>query len=169
MSAVLPLQAQALWNSLLGHSIVAVHRQFLRSDYEELAAAVRDEDSDGPIELRFDSGILLHLQADTKQASVCVARGAMPLYGEHHTTPTGIAGNAFWRWRVAQPLMAVDVLVSAHAAFRGHGEFAVELVLANRTRAVIEYLSNDEHVAQIRIGGASPQGIYQRINIARLP
>jgi hypothetical protein len=166
---MLPTHAQALWNSLLGHSIVAVRRQFLRADYEALAVEVRDEESDGPIELRFDSGMLLHLQADTEQMSVRVAQGAMPPCGEHHTTPMSIAGNEFWRLRIAQPLMAVDVLASAHAAPGGRSEFAVELVLANRTRAVIEYLSDEEHVDQIRIAAASPPGTYQRINIARLP
>jgi hypothetical protein len=164
-----PTQAHALWASLLGHGIVAVRRQFLCSDYEELAPAVRDQESDGPTELHFEGGIRLHLHAATEQMSLQVAQGVMQLHGEHFTPPIRIEGNEFWKPRVGQPVTAVDVLISPHATPDSRSEFAVELVLANQLRAVFEYVSDAEHTDQLRIDGTSPLGNYQRMNVARLP
>jgi hypothetical protein len=160
-----PRDAARLFAPLRGSSIVVVHRQVLLSDYDELPAETRDEESDGPTELVFDNGSAIHFVPDTEQMSVKVGAGNMPTWGNHFRAvePTR---NSFWSRRIGRPVSEVHVLVSKYAEPGNRSEFAVEFQLDGGLRVLMEYVSDEAHPDTLRLSGDEPAGTYRRVKVA---
>ena len=159
-----PCDSRALLTMLRGHRIVMVRRQILLSDYDEFPPTIRDEESDGPMELVFDDGTTLHFVPDTEQMSVKVAAGQMPAWGEYYKTIESTA-NSFWAQRTCSPVSEVDVLVSGYAAPDNRSEFGVELRFEGGLRIVVEYVSDEAHADALRVSGDEPAGSYRRVRV----
>ena len=140
-------------------------QKVLLSDYNELPARTRDEESDGPTELVFDNGTAIHFVPDTEQMSVKVGAGRMPTWGEHFRAIEP-AANSFWSQRIGNPVAEVYVLVSKYAEPDNRSEFAVELQLGGGLRVVLEYLSDEAHPDTLRLTGDEPAGTYRRVKVA---
>ena len=160
-----PSDARALLAGLRGRRIVMVRRQVLLSDYEELAPNIREEESDGPTELAFDEGTIIHFIPDTEQMSVRVGEGAMPAWGEHFAWIEP-AANDFWAERLARPVTGICVLVSDYSGPESRSELGLELQLEGGVQLFIEYLSDESYADALRISGVQPAGSYRRLKIA---
>lgn len=160
-----PWDARTLLRALRGREIVAVRRQVLLSDYNELDEAVRDEEADGPTELLLDDGTALHFIPDTEQMSVKVGVGGMPAWGDCFRVIEP-SENQFWAPRIGRQVAEVYVLVSKYAEQNNRSEFAVELRLVGGGRVVLEYISDEAHPDMLRITGEEPAGDYRRLKLA---
>jgi hypothetical protein len=160
-----PSDSGALLASLQGQKIASVRRQVLQSDYDELPFDVRDEESDGPTELRFSDGRTLHFVPYTEQMSVHIGVGPMPSWGEHFIIIDPSA-NPFWTERIEHTVEHVHVLVSTYASSDNRSEFGVELELEGGRKVVLEYLSDEGHPDVLRVTGSHPPGDCRQLAIA---
>jgi hypothetical protein len=162
-----PTDAKGILGKLVGRSIVRVRRYLLRSEYNELPAQTRDQESDGTTELQMDDGTLIQFDSHTESMSVQVSLGEMDARRERHLL-ADVSGNEFWAPMVGRKILAIDALVSKYASPVGKGEFAVVFELEGDWRFVIEYLSDEEHTDLIRVTGGLPTGEYDRVPVCSM-
>jgi hypothetical protein len=145
-----PSIERALLANLQGQKLVRVRRQVLTSDYQELPLETRDEESDGPIELQFENGTVIHISPDTEQMSVNVLPGEMPQWGEHYEL-IDPSLNAFWGNILGKKIARINALISDHASSTYPSEFAIEVIMEDGTQFSTEYISDEEHTDALRV------------------
>lgn len=140
-----------LLRHLLGAKLVKVRRNLYLPDIQRLDAVVADEDSDGSIEISTERGFVLTISSDTENMSVEVTAGAMPVKGPSFVL-TDVSSNKFWTDRIGKTIKSIDLLKSAYG-FQDGPAFGVEISLLDEQGFVVEYISDDEYLDQIRVTG----------------
>jgi hypothetical protein len=146
-----PSEAMQNLSQLIGREITQVKRSFLKSDYFDRPLKVRDLDSDGPVELLFDSNVLMHIFPYTETFSIHLKFDAMPDMGEHFTPPVSLSSNKFFSSFVNRPITQINILASENP-IPGPEEFGIQFLVSPKEGFQIEYISGkEEYFDQLRI------------------
>lgn len=163
MSAL--LSKTDLLGSLAGRRIDSVRRRLFRDDYNFYDPQIRDQEADGPTEVRTVDGLVFSIVGNTEEMAIEVVQGPMPEVGPSYDYHE-VSSNEFWSTRVDKTIVAVDVLQSIHEGSGGKSAFGIEVFLDQADSFVIEYLSDEEHVDQTRVTGPYAGPLCRRIRIA---
>jgi len=131
--------------------LVRVERQIFRPDFDYYNEACRDEESDGPIQFTADCGVMFYIAGDTERMSIAVFSGKMPTLGSTYFKRQ-LERNSFWTPRVGKTVTSVHALVSDRQPSNA-APFGLEFHLDSAEPFTIEYLSDEDHVDQIRVTG----------------
>lgn len=147
MNDHLLLQNLPLFKSLIGTQIISVSRYILKSDshIDEF-----QQNGDGPVEIQFDNGTVIHFRAYTQGNSVTIFTGKMPLYGDSYMY-MDVTHNSFWSSRIWQKITDVYIFQSEHFVPDFPLECVLEMFFANNTNACIEYIDNEEFFDALRV------------------
>lgn len=150
MQGMLPSECKHVLRQWIGSTIKRVRRQLLRSDYESLPAATRDELSDGSIELHSNDGACLHFLPDATRMSILLGVGHAPGFGESYFAKD-VTASVFWRVRVDRPIVQFTILKSRYQTIAQPSEFGLEVQLQGSLGFVIEWESGDEFSDTLRV------------------
>ena len=157
-----------LLESLPGRRIARVRRWLFNDDYNFYDSQIRDQEADGPTELTTEDGLVFSVIGNTEEMAIELVEGPMTGIGPSYASQE-VSSNEFWLSRIAQPIVAVDVLQSVHKDVTAQSAFGIEMFLDQADSFVIEYLSDEEHIDQTRITGPYAGPSCRRLRIASLP
>lgn len=126
---------------LAGRRIVRVRRRLDETGTESTTGATIHTDAgEGPLELVFDDGSALHVEADRERSSLVVAPGELDLAAG---ALTDLSRNTFWRWRLRRPITAVHVWKSLDVPpSAAELEFGIAIELGATPGFVIEFFND---------------------------
>ncbi|MCL4852247.1 MAG: hypothetical protein KJZ78_12810, partial [Bryobacteraceae bacterium] len=153
--------------SLVGRRIDGVRRYLFRDDYNFYDPQNRDQEADGPTEVRTDDGLVFTIVGNTEEMAIEMIQGPVQGIGSSYDCHE-VSSNEFWSPRVHKTIVAIDVLQSIHEASEAKSAFGIEVFLDHAESFVIEYLSDEEHVDQTRVTGPYAGPLCRRIRIAGL-
>ena len=159
-----PTDVMRLLARVIGQNIVRVRRAALVSDYNDLPQNTRDEESDGETEFVFGNGDVLHLTSHTESMSVQIAGELLP-EDNRYSKIVDVTQNSFWKERVERKVTGIDVLVSDSATNSNRQEFAIGFHFAGAPSCYVEYISDEDHVDQIRVIDFEPGGYWKRVSV----
>ena len=151
--------------SFLGARLIEVRRYLYRNDLENLDPRVAEEEADGPIEFSVDNGLVLTITSRTEDMSIAVTKGALRVLGPSFTL-RNISANEFWAARIGRTIEAVELLESPYPKV-GRSVFGVEVSLVGAPAFVVEYISDDHHVDQLRVTGRYVGGSCARTKLVQ--
>lgn len=160
------LSSKSLARKIVGSTLARVKRFVFMPEYECFDSTTRDESSDGPIEFTTGSGFIFHVLGNTEDMSVELRLGPCPRLGETFVE-RDVSANAFWSHRLGKKIRDLDALQSLYGSEDSAAAFALELTFSEAEPMVIEYLSDNEHLDQIRITNVYNGPRCKRINLAR--
>lgn len=142
------LQAGAQLARTKGKRLLRVVRQVVPEDYGFYPEQTRNELSDGTLELSFEDGSVLCLEAHTEHMSVAVssARTKIARY-----LSLDLTGTPFWQRVVEHTLSDLQVLVSPYASPDCRQEFGLLVTMSNGETFLVEYISDEEFTDALRI------------------
>ena len=160
------LSSKALHKQIVGRSLARVKRHLFIPEYEVSDPSTRDESSDGPTEFITTDGLVFHVLGNTEAMSVEVFPGPCPSFGETFVE-RDVTSNAFWSQRMHKRVFALYALQSLYGPKDSASAFALEIVFWEGQSVVIEYISDDEHIDQIRLTGCYDGPPSNRISLAQ--
>jgi hypothetical protein len=152
---------------LLGSCLVKIERQVFQTDFEFYDPSCRDEESDGPIQFTTDCGIVFWIAANTELMSVDSYLGVMLKYGSTYSW-RDVGANSFWNTRVGRQITDVWALFSNRQKDVA-SPFGLEFCFQGAAPFVVEYLSNENHLDQIRIGSTWSELPVSDVRRVRMP
>lgn len=155
--AKVPTSNTDLLKNLLGQRIVSVKRQLFIPDLE---FGISEEAADGPIELEFNNGFLVHFEALTEQESVGIGRGKMSQYGENYRLKD-LSRSSFWQPKMGVLISRIQVLQYRMVGCDNHGQFAIKIEFENNDSLYIEYVSDEDTLDTIRLSAHPKVEDYQ--------
>ena len=141
-----------LLETFLDQEITKVRREIWLPDFESLDPKIRDEESDGPIELTFCNGVTIGIFSNTEEMSIEIKEGPIAAPSSAFVS-RDLTENSFWLARVGKPIERIDVLQSIYDSPLSAIFFGVELFCLGADSFVVEYISDEDHTDQIRITG----------------
>lgn len=159
------LLSKSVLQRIVGSALARVKRHVFMPEHEVSDAATRDESSDGPTEFTTIDGFVFHVLGNTEEMSVEVFPGPCPKFGETFVE-RDVSSNGFWLRRLGKQICSLDALQSLYGAANSASAFALEMAFLGAEPVVIEYLSDDEHIDQIRLTGSYSGPPCKRVNLA---
>jgi len=141
MTSRLPLHNSAILKSLLGKKIVSVKRQLFQGDMD---LPEYEQNADGPVELKFSDGAVMHFIADTEKISIGIVLGEMPIYGDSYVFQD-LSTNVFWLGRIDQEITKFTLFKSSDYSYEYPSEFGIEISFSDGKRALIEYKDEEDY------------------------
>lgn len=127
--------------TLVGSAIERVHRQIYRPDYDYFSSAVRDERSDGSVELHFDTGEVWHFVPWTNAVSVAGGEGAAPKWSGTYFAKE-VTSNDFWTMRTGVEVVDINFYVPRDETRKPVAVRCLEFEFANGLRAALRYVDD---------------------------
>ncbi|MCJ8344400.1 hypothetical protein MJH12_02585 [bacterium] len=148
----LPSQIKAELSNLKSKRIISVKRSFLISDFEDRELDVRNQDSDGPLELKFDSGEILHIIPDTERFGIDISFTELPEMGEYYTKAVFLNKTNFWKNYINTPIKSICILQFINELNECPHEFAIQFIFEANLGFQVEYVVDDmDYFDQLRI------------------
>ncbi len=143
----IPSQKLKLLKSLIGRKIVFVSRYILKSDFylDDF-----QQNADGSVEIKLDTGTVIHFRAFTTGASVAVFEGKAPLYGDSYVY-MNVSHNSFWSSRIGQKIASINILQVESFDKYYPAECVLEIIFENKTTACMEYIDNEDFFDALRV------------------
>jgi hypothetical protein len=154
------IEGSSQLESIVGSRLVRVERQIFRSDFDYYDEACRDEESDGPIQFTAECGSTFYVAGNTERMSVEIFAGPMPRWGSTYFLRE-VTVNSFWAPRMGKRIASIYALVSDRQPASA-APFGIEFHLESAEPFTIEYLSDDDHLDQIRITGQCAEPFARR-------
>jgi hypothetical protein len=139
----------ALLRSLIGRALVGARRQVFLSDYLSLSEEVRDQESDGSLELNVDDGRVVTFLPETNMATIILSDTEEGFGGSSYTC-IDPSTNAFWRQRLGKPIVEIILLYDDGSELELDLPVGLAFVFDDAL-FTIEYISNKTHCDQMII------------------
>ncbi len=128
-----------LLRAIIGRKITRVRRYLLASDYDALAPEVRDQDTDGSVELQFDNRLILHFLPNANWSSLMVGEGELPEWGGGYFLKD-VSASEFWNERINREVTDLRILVGLAANESYPCEFGLRIGIQGAAiPALIQY------------------------------
>ena len=157
----LPTAAADLLADLVGRRLVRVRR---RLEAQQGDASTSRDSGEGPVELLFDDGFVIHVAGDPGRLSVVIGAGELPASAAG--TIVEVSRNEFWRWRLRRPVSGVQAWKSLDVPARAPElEFGLEVGLGPLPGFAVE-LVLDEGIEALRVSDGTGAERHRVIPIA---